>query len=322
MKHNNEKILILGSNSFAASHFIEHALKMDYEILGISRSPNKRIKSKRFSFLQMNLNGKRILKTIDSFEPGIVINFAGQSIVQTSWAHPFDYFKTNIIGLSKIAHHLSKSRHIKKFIQMSTPEVYGDSDKIVYESKHYNPSTPYALSKAAFDMYLEILNKNYEFPYILIRASNWYGPHQQLFKIIPKTITTIKNKEKLPLDGNGISKRNFIYIDDAINGIQKIIENGNIGDTYHLATKEYTSIKTLVELICHKMDYSFSDLVEFKNERIGKDFNYILDTTKIRNELNWNSSIDINEGLNKTIQWINSDWKRIRRETIEYEYKK
>jgi dTDP-glucose 4,6-dehydratase len=177
------------------------------------------------------------------------------------------------------------------------------------------------MSKAAFDMYLMSLYKNYNFPVSFVRPCNWFGPYQNLYTIVPKTIIKIKKKEKLYLDGTGLSYRNFIYVTNVCDGILKVIENGKEGEIYHISTDDLLSIKELIELICMKMGYSFNKLIVERPDRIGKDMEYNLDSNKIRKDLGWKPRYTLSEGIDKTIEWIENDWDKLKNMSLEYNFR-
>jgi dTDP-D-glucose 4,6-dehydratase len=193
----------------------------------------------------------------------------------------------------------------------NTPEVYGNIPNSFSESKVYNPTTPYAASKASFDMYLDVVNRQYGFPSIIFRSANIYGAHQQLFRIIPKTLICIRNQAKLNLDGGGETRRYFIHTNDLSDGIVKLVNNGRLGNIYHFGGGEYISIKELVYKICSIVNYDFDRLVYFSPDRRGKDIDYNLNFAKSTNELNWSTKIDLTSGILSTDGWISDNWQEI-----------
>lgn len=310
-----KSIAVIGSHSFSGYHLLNMCNHLGYITYGISRYENDNIDLEEHLQADINKDTDKIKSFLKNTNPDYIVNISALAVVQTSWNHPGDYFRTNCVSISDIIHDLD----MNKFIQISTPEVYGN--KIGKESINYNPSTPYAISKAMFDTYLMSLYKNFNFPVSLVRPCNWFGPYQQLYKIIPKTIVTIKKKEKLYLDGAGKSSRNFIYVQDVCDAILKVANNGRNGEIYHITTDEYITIKKLIEIICKKMDYSYDKLVINRNERIAKDKDYNLDSSKIRKELGWKPKYTLLHGIDKTIEWIDEDWNNLKDMSLEYEFK-
>ena len=231
MKH----IIVLGSNSFAGSSFIDYALNKNYKIIGISRSKEKSklelkykdnpLKKKNFKFYRLDINKdiNKIIKIIKKIKKFLfIIDFAGQGMLAESWFNPDQWFKTNVISKINLIEGLKKIK-INKYIRISTPEVYGSSNKMLLEENVDNPTTPYALTHSTIDKYLKLQKKEFNFPVLILRFSNFYGEYQPIYRIIPKTIISILKGKKLSLHGGGLSSRSFIYIDDFSNAIFKAI---------------------------------------------------------------------------------------------------
>jgi len=314
-----DKIVVIGSNSFSGSSFIKSLLsakKNVYEIHAISRSiqPIEALHpatwpKKDFKFYQLHMvdDIKKIIDLIDNIKPPYIVNYAAQSMVAQSWDVPEDWFETNCVATVKLFNYLSKAKYLKKYVHISTPEVYGNCVGSVNEKTPFNPTTPYAISRAAGDMTLKAFYEAYNFPFILTRAANVYGPGQALYRIIPKTIYSILNKQKLKLHGGGVSERSFIHIDDVSSATLSLILKGKIGETYHISTEQLISIKRLVEQICNTMNVDFNDIVELDDERLGKDMIYDLDSTKIKKEIKWRSLIELTDGVNQVVEWMTSN---------------
>ncbi len=326
-----KKIIIIGSNSFSAGSLINLLLKKKFKVYGISRSKiNEKkflkfnIKNKNFIFYKLDINKdcNEILNLIKKIKPNYLINYASQSMVGQSWDNAIDWFYTNSFSMVKIYDLISKLKSKIKLIHVSTPEVYGNLKSKTLENDLYNPTTPYAVSRVTADQYLKILHDRRKVNYCSIRASNVYGEHQRLYRIIPKTIISILKREKLKLDGGGNSKRNFIHIDDVSLATYKIIQKGKSGEIYHIASDDIISIRELVKFICKKMGYKFDDLVKISPERPGKDKFYILSNKKLKKRFNWKPKIPINDGINRCINWIKKDLKSFSKNDYEYIHKK
>ncbi len=208
------RIAVIGSNSFSGSDFIDLLLEdPGNDVLGISRSPEKsalflpykRRNSPNFSFRQLDLNRDMpaIIGTLDEFEPEYVVNFAAQSEVAPSWASPEQWFETNAVALARLCNALKDRKYLRRYVHISSPEVYGTCVGTVREDAPMNPSTPYAASKAAGDLFLFTLVKNFQFPLVMIRSTNVYGAHQQVWKIIPRTAIYLKLGKTIELHGGG-----------------------------------------------------------------------------------------------------------------------
>ena len=197
------KIMVIGSNSFSGSDLTDLLLEDEQnEVVGISRSPEKaslflsykRHQNPAFRFCQMDMNKDMagIVELIHSFQPEYIVNFAAQSEVAPSWENPGQWFQTNAVAITELAHALKNCGFLKRYVHISSPEVYGTCTGTVHEDAPLNPSTPYAASKAAGDLSLSAFVKNYDFPLVMIRSTNVYGAYQQLFKIIPRSVIYIK----------------------------------------------------------------------------------------------------------------------------------
>lgn len=329
-----EKVTVIGSNSFSGASFVAHCLSLGMEVLGISRSPElsdvflpykweniNKISKFQFEKLDLNRDSEKIASSIQKFGSDYVVNFAAQAMVAQSWEHPEHWYQTNVIGNVKLHDKIRHFNFLKKYVHVSTPEVYGNCTGQVTEIIPFNPSTPYAASKAACDLHLRTFFNHYKFPVVFTRAANVYGPGQQLYRIIPRTILFIKLGKKLQLHGGGNSVRSFIHIQDVASATLKIAQNAPAGEAYHISTGEYVSIRELVELICVKMKADFAKVVEIADERPGKDAAYLLNSDKLRKELDWSDRIRLEDGIDETIKWVEENFEELKKQTVEYVHK-
>lgn len=327
-----EKALIIGSNSFSGASFVSHLLRDGAEVVGISRSteppaallPYKWHDHARFRFYPLDLNRDldAILDVVHDFRPAYVVNFAAQSMVAESWQHPGDWFRTNVVANVELHDRLRRCDFLKKYVHVSTPEVYGSCQGSVREDAPCNPSTPYAVSRAACDMSLMSFFRAYRFPVVFTRAANVYGPGQQLYRIIPRAILFIRLGRKLPLHGGGASVRSFIHIRDVADGTWRVARDGRPGEIYHLSTPRLISIRVLVERICQRMGVAFPDHVDVVGERLGKDAAYILDSTKARETLGWRDTVDLEAGIDETIAWVDRNIDDLKNMPFDYVHRK
>ena len=329
--HTVENILVIGSNSFSGASFCEFSLAQNTRVLGVSRSaeaapvflPYKWQDHYRFEFHQLDLNKDllKIMEIVHDVKPEYVVNFAAQSMVAESWANPGDWFMTNAVSTVKFHDELRKCSFLKRYVHITTPEVYGNCSGFVKEDFPFNPSTPYAVSRAAADMSLRTFYTAYNFPVVSTRAANVYGPGQQLYRIIPRTILYILLGRKLQLHGGGVSTRSFIHIRDVSEATWNIMKNGRSGDTYHISTNEVIPIRKLVERICEKLGVRFDKHVEVAGERLGKDSAYHLDSSKLRNELGWQDHYTLDLGLDECIDWVRNNLDTIKQQPFDYVHK-
>ena len=326
-------ICIVGSNSFSGASFAKFALKQGANVVGISRSkeankpflPYKWEEHSNFSFysLDLNQNLKEIIALINDLKPTHIVNFAAQSMVGESWLNPSDWFMTNVVSTINFHDNLRKCDFLKRYIHISTPEVYGSTSDNLQENHNYSPSTPYAASKLAGDLHLITLYKRYDFPVIFTRSANVYGIHQQLYRIIPRAIIYLKMKRKIQLHGNGKSERSFIHIRDVVNATLKIAEKGTDGDVYHISPEgDDISIYAVVKVICEMMNHDFKTSVELIDQNFGQDSKYSISSSKLREELNWRPKILLETGIEEMINWIDNNWAEISKMPLEYIHKK
>ena len=326
-----EKIAIIGSNSFSGAHFVDYAIDKEAETIGISRSPEpnpvflpyKRKPAASFRFYSLDLNHDldEIMKIMQDFQPEYVVNFAAQSMVGESWQYPEHWFQTNVVSMVKFHDQLRRCEFLKKYVHISTPEVYGSCEGLIQENTNYNPSTPYAVSRAAADMSLKTFFDAYDFPVVFTRAANVYGPAQQLYRIIPRAIFYFMLGKKLQLHGGGHSVRSFIHIRDVADGTLRVAQIGNPGEIYHLSTTRNISIRALVQMIAEQMELSFENNVEDVGERMGKDAAYLLDSTKARETLGWKDQISLEQGIEETIAWVRNNLDELKRQPFDYIHK-
>jgi dTDP-glucose 4,6-dehydratase len=329
-----KKIVVIGSNSFSGSDFIDHALtETNFLIHGISRSPEKsslflpykeNANLNLFSFHQMDLNQNMVelKKLLLDIKPEYLINFAAQSEVGPSWEHPEQWFRTNAVAIAELGIFLKDQDWLQRYVHISSPEVYGTCEGTVREDAPLNPSTPYAASKAAGDLMLFTLVKNFNFPLVMIRSTNVYGAHQQLFKIIPRSVIFLKKGKTIELHGGGQAIKSFIHIRDISCGELLAMLNGKTGQIYHLSPSDSgIAIKNVVRLICDEMGKDFNSCTNAVAERIGQDKAYIIDSSKARKELGWNPKIPLNEGVRDVIRWAETNWDEILRQPLEYIHK-
>ena len=325
------KTLVIGSNSFSGAQYVKHLLEKGGEVVGISRSPEPhraflpyRWKDyPGFKFQQLDLN-----RDLDAVEAlirrerfPIVANFAAQSMVAESWQNPDHWFMTNVVSTVRLHERLRKMDFLEKYVHITTPEVYGNATGLLDEAAPFDPSTPYAVSRAAGDMSLKSYFRAYQFPVLFTRAANVYGPGQQLYRIIPRTLLYIKLGRKLQLHGGGTSERSFIHIDDVSDAVLRITEKGKLGETYHISTDRVITIRALVEMICAHMGVKFEDHVEIVGERLGKDAAYRLDSAKLRRELGWQDKVSLEQGIAETLAWVNRFFDELKTLPLDYIHK-
>lgn len=326
-----KKILILGSNSFAGSTFANFCLKKKIKVHGVSRSKlsdnfnllNKKLK-KKFSFFRYDLNKdrKKIISLIKRNKYEYIVDFMGQGMVAESWLYPNHWIDTNIKNKTLLINEIKNFKFLKKYIRISTPEVYGSNKFKIKENFICNPTTPYAISHMAIDFMLLAFYKTFNFPAIILRFSNFYGPGQQLYRIIPLTILKILKKEKLQLHGSGKSLRSFIFSDDFSKAIFCSMKKGNVGEIYNISSNDILSISEVVRKISEIMRYDYKKLVVNVKDRKSKDFKYLMDSGKAKRKLKWSNLTTFDDGLSKTIIWYKNYFNILKFKNNRYIHKK
>ncbi len=323
---------ILGSNSFAGASLVDFLLSAEHQVVGISRSEqphvilqpyaqNKNLQNFIFHSLDVNTHQDEIIALLRKYKPQYIVDFAGQGMVAESWKNPEQWYLTNIVAKVRLHDFLRTCDFLQRYVRVSTPEVYGSTDQMVSEDQHFNPSTPYAISHAAVDMSVLAFYRQYQFPAILTRFANFYGPHQQLYRIVPRTIIYALTGKKLPLHGGGTAKRAFIYSTDVARALDTTIRHGKVGETYHFSSGDCISIADLVQMLCRLMQIDYDQFIEKVADRPGKDNQYLMNAEKAHKELNWRPLISLEQGLKYSIDWVKQNIAAIKQLPLEYIHK-
>lgn len=312
---------------------VQQALSSGFLVTGVSRSkePNemflpyaKNPARERFKYHQLDVNEDtdKIISILAKIKPQYIVDFAGQGMVAPSWHLPEQWYQTNLVAKSRIINAINEGDYCKKYIRISTPEVYGNTNKIVDETASFNPTTPYSVSHAAIDMHLKAYFQQYKFPAIIARFSNFFGPHQQLYRIIPRAFYSALSGEALPLHGGGTSVRSFIHGVDVANGILSALKKGRIGQTYQFSTDEFVSIKELVNKIASYVGVKPNSFVNIVDDRPGKDAAYYMCPKRANQELGWAATFNLDMGLQQTYGWVGNNLEQFRSMNREYQHRK
>lgn len=327
-----ENCLVIGSNSFSGASFVDCLLDQGHPVIGCSRSPEPHAaflpykwaaRPGKFRFYQYDLNRDldTLMALVHREKPAYVINFAAQSMVAESWKNPDHWFLTNVVSTVRFHDRLRQCDFLKKYVHVTTPEVYGSTSGSIDEKAPFNPSTPYAVSRTAADMSLKTFFAAYHFPVVFTRAANVFGPGQQLYRIIPRTILFIKLGRKLQLHGGGHSERSFIHMQDVSEATMRIMRDGTPGEAYHISTSRIISVRDLVQMICERMGMKFGDCVEVVGERLGKDAAYLLNSDKLRGQLGWQDRISLEQGIDETLSWVERFFDELKSQPFDYIHK-
>ncbi len=325
--------VVLGSNSFSGAWYVEHLLREEPEerVVGVSRSaeveppfrPYSREPGGRFEFERLDLGREvpRVAELIGDLRPQRVVNFAALSMVAESWANPGDWFRTNALAVAELAHRIHRVPGIHRFVQISTPEVYGSRTEPTPESGELAPSTPYAASKAAADLALHAYFRTHGFPVVTTRAANVYGPCQRPYRILPRAAIAALGGPPLELEGGGRARRWFIHIRDVARATAALARRGRPGEVYHLATPGGgTSIRELVERVLARAGRRFEQCVRVVADRPGQDAAYALCADKVRREIGFVPRISLDEGIAEVVAWVEKEREALLRHPLRYRH--
>lgn len=304
------KVCVLGMGCFA-QNFVRALADEGIESFGISRSIRARPfwnvpKDFRFIVLHLVNDHEKVIKYLDVEKPEAIVNFAAQGEGAASFGENApDFFETNTTALVRLVLALRNRDYVRRFVQIGSSEVYGSVKEAATEASPLWPTSPYSISKAAFDQYLVCMHKIHGFPMNIIRPSNCYTDGQQLHRIIPKTILCALKKEKLQLHGGGIAEKSYLHADDLSSAILLILRKSSPGSIYNVGPEQPIAIRGLVSLIAKITGVAYSDLVQEVGERTGQDSRYHLNCDAIK-RLGWKEEVKLWPGLHKMVDWVQS----------------
>ena len=332
------KILVTGGAGFIGSAVIRLAIERGHSVVNLDalkysaclENVALAAKHSNYAFEQVDIRDRAALDAVFSWHsPDAVMHLAAESHVDRSIDGPLDFIETNVNGTLNM---LEASRSywqdkgqpaIFRFHHISTDEVFGslptDPAILFTEDTPYDPRSPYSASKASSDHLVRAWHKTYGLPILLTNCSNNYGPFHFPEKLIPVVILNALAEKSLPIYGDGRNIRDWLYVDDHAKALLLVIESGVVGRSYNIGGKNELTNLELVQTLCAILDRlqprasgSYTDLIAFVADRPGHDARYAIDSTRIRNELGWQPSITIDEGLEKTVRWYldNEDWWR------------
>jgi dTDP-glucose 4,6-dehydratase len=319
------RILVTGGAGFIGSNFIKYMLDKypEYKIINldlltyagnlenlrdIENNPN-------YQFRKGDITDRNLVTEIVKNGIDFIVNFAAESHVDRSIMDPGVFVKTNMMG-TQVLLDAAKEHGIKKFLQVSTDEVYGSLGAIGYftEETHLAPNSPYSASKAGADLLVRAYHKTFGLPVNITRCSNNYGPYQFPEKLIPLMIANALEDKDLPVYGDGMQIRDWLHVKDHCRGIDTVLHQGKDGEVYNIGGNNEKANIQIVKLILEKLGKPES-LITHVKDRPGHDRRYAIDSTKIKNELGWEPEYTFEKGMEETIEWYLNNrewWKRIR----------
>jgi dTDP-glucose 4,6-dehydratase len=309
------KLLVTGGLGFVGSNFIIKILeqKNDFEIVNVDaqlygadkRNLSRIENHENYQFVNGNITNKRLMEELIS-KCDVVVNFAAESFVDRSINDANPFLVSNIRGTFTILDIITKQK--KRMIQISTDEVFGSlSEGSANEQSKFNPSSPYAATKAAAELLINSFFVTHNSDVVITRCTNNYGPRQFPEKLIPKTIILAKQGRNIPIYGNGKNLRDWMFVDEHCDAVYEILINGKSGQAYNISANNELSNIQIVNKILEIMGKS-NDLIEFVEDRPGHDQRYSLDSSKIKNELGWSTKINFEDGIRKTIEWYEKNF--------------
>jgi dTDP-glucose 4,6-dehydratase len=310
-------IIITGGLGFIGSNLVNILSKKKYFIINIdkityaSNLNNISENIKNYKFYKQDINNQNFIKKIlEKYNPSLIFNVAAETHVDRSIDSPRQFIDSNVYGVFSLLEAIKKYKKKIKFIHVSTDEVYGDikKNKKSIETDPYNPSSPYAASKASGDLLIKAYVRTYKIPAIITNCCNNYGPNQYPEKLIPTIIYKVINQKPIPIYGNGKNIREWIYVEDHCNALIEISKKGILGENYNIGSGiELNNIEITKKIISSfkEIDINLANKAKFifVKDRPGHDLRYSLNSSKIKNNLKWDCKYKFDEGIKKTIFW-------------------
>ena len=317
------KLLVTGGAGFIGSCFVRHILKKynDYQVInldtltysGTIENLDDVKDNPNYRFVHGNICDKKLAKEL-IIDEGVdaVINFAAESHVDRSITGPEIFIETNVQGTLNLLQ-AAKEAKTQRFLQVSTDEVYGTlgKDGYFYETTPLAPNSPYSASKASADMLVRAYYETYKMPVLNTRCSNNYGPYQYPEKLIPFFISQLLKGEKVPVYGDGMNVRDWLYVYDHCSAIDTVLHKGKVGEVYNIGGHNEKTNMEITKIILEAMGKDESS-IRYVEDRLGHDRRYAIDNHKIQSELGWEPSLTFEEGIKLTIDWYlnNQDWMK------------
>ncbi len=314
------KLLVTGGAGFIGSNFIRHLLgrREDVEVLNFDKltyagnleNLTDVVGDPRYAFVRGDISDSAALNELLDSSFDAVINFAAESHVDRSIEDASPFLHTNVVGTQALLEAVRQHR-LPLFVQISTDEVYGGAARgqSFQEDDALNPKSPYAATKAAADHLVNAHTNTYRLPVLILRCTNNYGPYQFPEKLIPLTVANALEDKPIPVYGDGLQERDWLYVEDYCRAIDRVLERGKPGEIYNVSSGAPQTNLRVIQTILEQVGKPDS-LIQFVQDRPGHDRRYALDSAKVRLELGWKNQVDFEEGMRRTIQWYqrNAAW--------------
>jgi len=321
------KILVTGGLGFIGSNFIlkilnekqkNSVVNVDAELFGSNHQNLESVKNhENYRFVKGNITNRHLMEDLIS-ECDTVVNFAAESFVDRSIADANPFLVSNIRGTFTILDIIKEQK--KRLVQISTDEVFGSLESTTAkENSRFNPSSPYAATKAAAELLVNSYIVTYDCDCVITRCTNNYGSRQFPEKLIPKTLILASKNKKVPIYGEGKNIRDWIFVDDHCEAVYKVLLKGRSGESYNISANNEVDNLTIVKKILEILDKP-QDLIKSVEDRPGHDFRYSLDSSKVRSQLNWSENTNFDDGLKKTVDWYLSNpawWQNISQDILK-----
>jgi dTDP-glucose 4,6-dehydratase len=333
------KLIVTGGAGFIGSAVVREAIKRGHNIINIdvltyaanSENLSSVDSNENYCFEQIDIrNRQRLAENFEKYQPDAIMHLAAESHVDRSIDGPADFIETNIVGtfnmldVSRSYWEARGKPETFRFHHVSTDEVYGslsaDPSVLFTEETPYDPRSPYSASKASSDHLVRAWHETYGLPVVITNCSNNYGPYQFPEKLIPVIILNALAEKSLPIYGDGSNIRDWLFVDDHADALLLVLQEGEIGRTYNIGGNNELTNLQLVKTLCGILDRlrprangQYEDLIEFVTDRPGHDARYAIDASRIKDELGWEPSVTVEQGLEQTVRWYleSEDWWRL-----------
>ena len=334
-----EKVIVTGGSGFIGSNLIKYLLQKKFFVINIDKSQysensyNLNMIKKNYIFFKLDINNKnQLIKIINKFKPDGIFNLAAETHVDRSIDNPESFIKSNIFGvynlLESIRDYKKRSKKKIRLIHVSTDEVYGDISGTLRsdEKFSYNPSSPYAASKASSDHLIKSYIRTFKIDASISNCCNNYGPGQFPEKLIPTLFYNIINNKYLPIYGKGINSREWIYVLDHCEALLKIYKKGKVGESYNIGSginmNNLNLTKKILQIVKKKIMIGKNVKIRFVKDRPGHDLRYALNSKKVKKLLNWKTKTKLDEGLSITFDWYYSNMNFFKNFSKKHFYKR